>query len=150
MKRNRTTNVSALAAAAALAAALPAGQALAESLAATLGKVEYNYNCASCHGESGAGDGPMAAELTTPPSDLQQISKNNGGVFPFDRVYQLIDGRETLRAHGTSDMPIWGRDYAADAMAMSGQRERGQGSIEAAIAGRVLSLVYYVQSIQKP
>ena len=30
----------------------------------------YQANCAGCHGEQSAGDGPQAAALTTPPGDL--------------------------------------------------------------------------------
>ena len=40
----------------------------AESIAA--GKNLYADNCLSCHGETGAGDGPAAAALNPPPADL--------------------------------------------------------------------------------
>ena len=39
-----------------------------ESIAA--GKNLYADNCLSCHGETGAGDGPAAAALNPPPADL--------------------------------------------------------------------------------
>jgi hypothetical protein len=39
------------------------------------------------------------------------IAKKNNGVFPFDSVYEIIDGRKTVIAHGTRDMPIWGDRY---------------------------------------
>lgn len=146
----KTNPLVTLALAGALGAALTPYAASAESLAVNLGKIEYRSNCASCHGAEGKGDGPMADQLTVAPANLQMISKNNGGVFPFDRVYDLVDGRDTLRAHGPSEMPIWGEDYAVDAATMSGQRDANRHSIEAAVAGRVLSLVYYLRSIQQP
>ncbi len=39
--------------------------------AATAGGVLYAERCASCHGATGAGDGPAAAALTPAPADLK-------------------------------------------------------------------------------
>jgi hypothetical protein len=55
--------------------------------------------------------GPLKSELTRKPSDLTTLAKRNGGVFPVNRVYEVIDGREEVKAHGPRDMPVWGRDY---------------------------------------
>jgi mono/diheme cytochrome c family protein len=79
-----------------------------------VGKYEYDSHCAVCHGSTGKGDGIYADQLkgTTVP-DLTGLSKKNNGVFPFDRVYETIDGRRELQAHGTRDMPIWGKDFSA-------------------------------------
>lgn len=123
--------------------------ALSQNLASTLGQVEYQSNCQTCHGPAGEGDGPMADQLTVKPSDLTQISKNNNGYFPFARVYDIIDGRESVRAHGGSDMPVWGNAYAASVSTMAGAEDPRGANVEAAIAGRILSLVYYLGSIQK-
>jgi hypothetical protein len=55
------------------------------------------------------GNGPVSKELKTPPADLTVLAKNNNGVFPYDMVYQVIDGRNsTIKSHGTREMPIWG------------------------------------------
>jgi hypothetical protein len=41
--------------------------------------------------------------------DLTVLAKNNNGVFPYDMVYQVIDGRNTsIASHGTREMPVWG------------------------------------------
>ncbi len=32
-------------------------------------------------------------QLATKLPDLTMLASNNNGVFPFDRVYQVIDGR---------------------------------------------------------
>jgi len=47
------------------------------------------------------GGGPVSEELKTRPADLTALAKNNNGVFPYDRVYQMIDGRNTtVASHG--------------------------------------------------
>jgi len=74
-----------------------------------VGKREYDASCASCHGRDGKGGGSFAQMLQVSMPDLTTLSKINGGVFPVARVYNVIDGREELKAHGTREMPIWGR-----------------------------------------
>jgi mono/diheme cytochrome c family protein len=73
-----------------------------------VGRIEFDSNCASCHGKSGKGDGPVGEALRTAPSDLTVLAKNNDGVFPTEVLYLVIDGRRTLRAHGNYEMPVWG------------------------------------------
>jgi mono/diheme cytochrome c family protein len=70
--------------------------------------------CASCHGAEGRGDGPLAASLTKPPSDLTQLAKKSGGRFDERAVMSVIDGRRALAAHGTRDMPVWGAVFEAE------------------------------------
>ena len=65
-----------------------------------LGKVAYESNCAACHGQSGKGNGPVSVELRTTPTDLTLIAKRNGGVFPADVLYRIIDGRKRLELTG--------------------------------------------------
>jgi mono/diheme cytochrome c family protein len=79
-----------------------------------LGKREYDANCAVCHGPTGKGDGPYAPYFgmgATSVPDLTTLAKRSGGVFPFARVYEFIDGTQVVKAHGTREMPIWGADY---------------------------------------
>src|SRR5271167_3888233 len=57
--------------------------------------------CASCHGTDGLGDGPVAKSLATPPANLRKLGDKYGMPLPAHRIAELIDGRDTARAHGT-------------------------------------------------
>ncbi len=122
---------------------LPAGTGLAQDTKSIVeGRREYLQYCAVCHGKDGDGKGPMVKQLDIHPADLTQISKNNGGEFPFWRMYQIIDGREEVQEKGPRVMPVWGAEF---------QQEAGSEGpeVESLIKERILRLVYYVQSIQK-
>jgi len=79
---------------------------------AAAGEVIYMRYCAACHGKTLKGDGPVASGLNKKPVDLTQLAKKNNGVFPFDKVAAMIDGRQSTRMHGTPDMPVWGEIFA--------------------------------------
>ena len=87
---------------------LASGNALAQTDDEHLGLTEYELACMPCHGMDGQGNGPMANQLKIRPSDLTQIAKSNGGIFPTARVFEIIDGRAAVAAHGIRDMPVWG------------------------------------------
>ncbi len=74
-----------------------------------LGKDDYNAHCAVCHGADGTGNGSYAPLQNATIPDLTTLSARNGGVFPSSRVYETIDGRLEIAAHGTRAMPIWGQ-----------------------------------------
>ena len=106
------------------------------------GELEYQRNCAVCHGVEARGDGIMRRYLTVQPANLRILAKNNGGKFPFWEVYHQIDGLTEVPAHGTRDMPIWGDRF----------REQAGSDGKAAItqaAGRILSLTFYLEYIQE-
>ena len=42
------------------------------------GSSVYNRSCASCHGRTGAGDGPAAKQLNPPPSNLVDSEWKHG------------------------------------------------------------------------
>lgn len=109
------------------------------------GKREYNYKCANCHGLNGKGDGYYEPLLTVRASDLTVITKKNNGVFPVDKIVQAIDGRAGVKAHGTREMPIWGRDYALEA----GERYFDVPfDADAYVRARILALVDYLNRLQ--
>lgn len=80
------------------------------------GKREYESSCASCHGDKAKGDGAMREFLTKVPSDLTTLAKRNGGVFPTNRIYEIIDGRTSvvIGSHGAREMPVWGNVFRSD------------------------------------
>jgi mono/diheme cytochrome c family protein len=73
------------------------------------GKLLYERHCASCHGTEGRGDGPAAEARDPRPADLTRLQARLGGSYSMDQLMRAIDGRRTVRAHGTSAMPVWGR-----------------------------------------
>jgi mono/diheme cytochrome c family protein len=97
----------------------------------------YRAYCASCHGESAKGNGPMAAWLKVQPSDLTRIAARNGGKFPLARVDRIISGEETLPSgHGTRAMPVWGPVFSQVA------RDQDLGRV------RIDNLARYLRDIQ--
>jgi mono/diheme cytochrome c family protein len=115
------------------------GRAQQEEVAKA-GRPTYEQYCAACHGREGKGDGGAMNLLTVKPADLTQLSKKNNGTFPFWHVYAVINGREEAKGHGTSDMPFWGTEFRAEA----GTNPAAQTQVR----GRILELVYYLESIQ--
>jgi mono/diheme cytochrome c family protein len=110
-----------------------------------LGKEIYLDRCSVCHGAEGGGDGLVGELLERRPKNLRLLAKDNGGVFPFDAVYQAIDGRSRIAGHGNPDMPIWGEYFMDRALE---DRAVNPKDARAVVEGRILSVVYYLQSIQ--
>ena len=72
------------------------------------GEVLYLRYCASCHGEEGTGNGPVASTLRQSPADLTTLARRTGGRFDDAHVMAVIDGRRAVVAHGPREMPVWG------------------------------------------
>jgi mono/diheme cytochrome c family protein len=99
------------------------------------GRRLFGQYCATCHGITGKGEGPVAAALKVGPPDLTVIQQP-GEKFPFYRVQTKIDGEKAVTAHGPSKMPVWGTIF---------KRTRGELQKQADI----YSLVKYIESIQR-
>jgi mono/diheme cytochrome c family protein len=130
-----------------LGAALVAAPVLGYAQGIDIGKREYVNSCAVCHGDGGKGNGPLADWLNKPTSDLTKIQKDNVGVFPFDRIYGMIDGREAIAAHGPREMPIWGKEYSVEAAGLY----FGFGTtkdLESFTRGRIIALIGYIYTLQ--
>jgi hypothetical protein len=85
------------------------------------------------------------------PADLTKIQKSNNGVFPFGRVYEVIDGRKTIAAHGSREMPVWGDRFKEKSAELSELALRFGISIdaEAFARDRILVLIRYLSSLQE-
>lgn len=106
-----------------------------ESLA---GRDSFDLYCASCHGMSGRGDGPVAAALRTRPADLTTLAQQNNGAFPRDRVRAFVTGTgRTLAAHGTTEMPVWGPMFRAF-------------ESDARVRERIENVIRHIESLQRP
>ena len=110
-----------------------------------MGKSEYDVSCAVCHGLTGKGDGPYKSSLTKAPTDLSQLAKKNGGAYPFQRIYEVIDGRSEVAAHGPREMPVWGKRYSVSAAEYYVDVPYNS---EAYIRGRIVALTEYVYRLQ--
>ncbi len=122
--------------------------AMAQATLFDPGKRAYDSSCASCHGASGKGDGPVRPFLTKAPSDLTTLARRNGGVFPTQLVWEMIDGRSgiVVGAHGTREMPVWGTEFRAQAMQSPSSAEQPEWYVR----GRIVALLDYLARLQQP
>jgi mono/diheme cytochrome c family protein len=112
------------------------------------GELEFLSSCGSCHGVEGKGKGPMSAALKATPPDLTVLAKNNGGVFPFSKVYEVIDGRKVIAAHGTREMPVWGR-VRPNLLYPSDKFIDSSYDPEVIARTRILAIIDYLNRIQE-
>jgi len=109
----------------------------------TTGKREYRRYCAQCHGPNAKGDGPVAAALIKKPADLTMLAKSNNGEFPEKKVVAFIDGSETVAAHGSRAMPIWGLAFRKPSSTHTAAHTTQE------VNERITMLVDYLKSIQE-
>jgi len=109
--------------------------ALADSQQSPEGAQLYRTHCATCHGASARGDGPLADQLRRRPSDLTDIRRRYRG-FPTDLMTSIIDGRQAVRGHGSVEMPVWGDAF------------RSGNASEETVRQRIAALVQYLEAIQ--
>lgn len=101
------------------------------------GEMIYARYCTACHGREGRGDGSLAPDLKVQPTDLTKLAEKNGGEFPFEVVARSVDGSETVRGHGTPDMPAWGDAFT-----------RTEGTETDTVEEAIERLTHYIWSIQ--
>lgn len=99
----------------------------------------YRTYCASCHGVSGRGNGPMLEFLRIPPTNLTHLAARQGGSFDKEAVARAIDGRTRIGSHGSSEMPIWG-DAFSSSLARDG---------DSVLRERVRAIVRHLESLQE-
>jgi mono/diheme cytochrome c family protein len=76
-----------------------------------LGKEVYDQNCASCHGDEGAGDGPAADALNPPPRSFVEtgVEWTNGTsqLAIYNTLQQGIEGTSMASYSNLPDEEIW-------------------------------------------
>lgn len=76
--------------------------------AAQAGLAVYTTNCVSCHGETGHGEGPVAASLLPPPADLAKLQTTASDDYLFWRISTGRSGTAMVGWKGIlSDEQIW-------------------------------------------
>jgi hypothetical protein len=74
----------------------------------------YRQYCASCHGLFADGLGPVVPALRSRPPDLTRLAEKYGSPLPQAALVRFIGGVDMVRAHGTTDMPVWGERLYED------------------------------------
>jgi mono/diheme cytochrome c family protein len=110
----------------------------ADRLLAQTGKEDYRHYCASCHGLDGTGrQASIGAELP----DLTQLRRRNRGKFPFEEVYEVVDGHsQSLWHRRRADMPYWGEVF---------REEEKNTASKAKVEARIAAIVEYIRSLQQ-
>jgi mono/diheme cytochrome c family protein len=80
----------------------------ARRTSAASGKEIFVKYCVSRHGTDGAGNGPAAVAMKTPPPDLTTLARRHEGKYPAGYVGALLKFGHSLASHGSEDMPVWG------------------------------------------
>lgn len=111
-----------------------------------IGKTEYEQSCATCHGMDGKGRGSISQTFQLTVPDITTMTRRNAGRFPVARVYAVIDGREEVKAHGTRDMPIWGKYYS---LSSEPRFDDYAYNPEVAVRARILALIDYLHRLQQ-
>lgn len=120
------------------------GTVMAEQV--QIGESEFKSHCAGCHGLDGQGNGPFVEFLKKKPPSLTTLARDNQRVFPFQQVYDVIDGTSQISAHGSSDMPIWGNRYAMEIITQYGEYATEHPKT---VRCRILELVFYIANLQE-
>jgi mono/diheme cytochrome c family protein len=105
------------------------------------GQELYMRFCASCHGEEGHGDGPVASAISVTVPDLTGIMQRQGDQFPEQQLREIIDGRSVVIAHGTRYMPVWGYEFWVE--------QGADKEAEADVRLIVDNLLGYIRGIQR-
>jgi len=103
----------------------------------------YSDNCAACHGATGRGDGDLAGDLETPPSDLTLISYRAQGAFPTVQVLSQIDGYTRMQ-NRDQVMPEYGALLQGDTVPV----QLGENEFSP-VPRPLAALLSYLESIQR-
>ena len=80
---------------------------------------------------------------------ITRMQRSNGGVFPFERTYEIIDGRLAMRMHGPRTMPVWGEIYRAESDKANETSVWRFHTGEQFVRARILALIEYISQLQE-
>ena len=86
-------------------AAAKKNPAAADAASIGRGKTVYTAECASCHGNSGKGDGSAAKDLVKTPGDMTKLgSQSDGALF-----WKITEGKKPMASFATklSEQQRW-------------------------------------------
>ena len=106
------------------------------------GRTLYLRYCGACHGLQGKGDGVVGTFMTPKPTDLTHVAQSHEGKFPFQGTMHILDGTNSVRAHGDPDMPVWAEIWKEQAPYPA--------VVHAEVKGKLVLITEYVLSIQDP
>ncbi len=128
-------------------AALMAGFCAPASAEGDIGEAAYQSMCAMCHGADGKGRGPLSDQFNVGTVDLTLLARKNNGVLPVSALYDVIDGRKAVKAHGTREMPVWGA-FNAKPLYPSDKFIQFTHDPEVVVRTRILAIIDYLNRIQ--
>lgn len=108
------------------------------------GSKTYYRFCSVCHGKNAKGGGQYSENLKIKPPDLTTLAAINNGIFPWIKIYQVIDGKNMSAAHGTNEMPVWGELFD-----ISKWDKNYIEHSNVITRGRIFELLVYLDSIQE-
>jgi mono/diheme cytochrome c family protein len=115
----------------------------AQIAGAQTAKQDFDKYCAGCHGPGGKSNGTERYMMPpTPPPDLTQLAKKNGGVFPFSEVVDVIDGRKNIPSHARIEMPFWGVVLQQEGKEFTPQSD-------AEVKRRITALAKFIEGLQE-
>jgi len=79
--------------------------------------------------------------LRVPPPDLTRLDQRFGVPIQRNKLAEYIDGRRDVLAHGSREMPVWGRSFQDELL--------GQPATEDATQRTIDRIVDYLISIQQ-
>jgi hypothetical protein len=124
----------------------------AANASAQFGAEDFQKYCAGCHGPDGKGkDTTWTGEVPEPSGkgtmwigelpDLTRLSQTHGGKFPFQEVFDVVDGTNRSRWHQPQKgMPYWGFFYGGAPQ---------DAASKAKLKSQITAIVNYIQSIQE-
>ncbi|WP_425041152.1 c-type cytochrome [Primorskyibacter sp. S187A] len=110
---------------------------------ATEGQALYREYCAACHGETGAGDGPLARGLNPAPRNLTLISVRHDNSFPRAKVLSTLDGYTRVQSENTA-MPEFGDLLGGESVPVDVGSDQ-----PSPVPRRLAALMFYLETLQQ-